>query len=257
MREGIPVGFVGAEGSYRPERLVIPRQSITLAISAAAVLRFVQEVAPQYQNTIHPHQRTAKGESRGGMVGMGLLAMDELFEQDIVFADFTAPCIPKKLSFRDWLELGVQITKEPAAITKAVSHIALNTLIHYPATLDLHPYAVVHQVAIGKPLFSGEAGELARLIPVDTIAHVTTFKDDYASMYREWKRIFIRHPNVRITPLNGSHLTIADPETLAFILARQKAFHEAFARLGRDVTASSIFDAAHDYVGTMLEKVEK
>ena len=71
MRAGNIVFFVGAEGSYEPEEKIDPKQPITLADSAAAVLNFSYHAAQDLKNydcDVDPEKRILIGESRGGMV---------------------------------------------------------------------------------------------------------------------------------------------------------------------------------------------
>lgn len=243
MRAGTPVVYVGAEGSWHASSN--PQRPITLADSAAAVLRFANIATCEY--SLDSVSRNVIGESRGAMVGMGIVALAENFEQEIILADLTAPCLPRKMTVDDLREMSGQLRVEPKEIIKLGGRLALKRLIHYPATIDPNLNAQKHQLAIGFALFSGEAGELARHIPKESLMHVTTFNKDFASMESEWRQIFKNHPDVRVTPLLGSHLTLADPETLQFILARNECIREATDNKITP-TQSNIFDRAHSFV---------
>ncbi len=248
VENGLPFIFVGPEGSYRPDgKYPIPKEGISLASSAAAVLNFTTEIASGYHYTLDQKKRILIGESRGAMAGMGMLALDELFGQDIVFADLTAPCFPRKAELKDLLGLSGHLISEPKSILKLAGKLGLSRLIHYPSTIDPHPYSIAHQIGMGPALFSGEAGDLARLITNDKIIHITCFDDDFASMPKVWREIFANHKNVRITPLEGSHLTIADPETLDYILARNHAFRNAHVAK-KELDGQQIFNDAHNLI---------
>jgi hypothetical protein len=182
------------------------------------------------------------------MVGMGLIALDAMFDQDVVFADLTAPCFPRKAEARDILKLSGHLISEPRSIIQLAGRLGMSRLIHYPSTIDPHPYSVAHQIGIGPALFSGEAGDLARLITNDKIIHITCFNDDFASMPKEWRKIFANHPGVKVTLLDGSHLTIADPDTLSIILARNKTFQKAYETDKTNIDGQAIFNDAHRLV---------
>ncbi len=247
MRAGNYVFFVGAEGSFEPEEKPRPNGPITLADSAAATLNFSYHAAQELiaeGYAVDPEKRSAIGESRGGMVGMGIAALAEDFCQEIVAADFAAPCLPRRLHLRDAKKFTEQITKEPSELIRLAGKLTLSRLVHYPSTIDLSPYSLKHQFAIGFALFSGEAGALARHIPQETLIHITVFNNDVASMHHEWNEIFQYHPNVRITPLPGSHMTIADLETLQFAIARNKAAQICLNEQ-EPLTQATVFDAAH------------
>lgn len=247
MRSGNYVFFVGAEGSFEPEERPQPNESITLADSAAAVLNFSYYAAQeliQRGDIVDPSRRSIIGESRGAMTGMGIIALAEDFGQEAIVADFAAPCLPRKMKLSDIRKFIGQIGQEPIEIAKLGGKLTLARLIHYPGTIDLSPYSLRHQLAIGFALFSGEAGALAKHIDQDKLIHITVFDNDIASMRAEWEDIFSNHPNIRITPLPGSHMTIADLETLQFAIARNKASQLCISE-DRPLTQESIFDAAH------------
>lgn len=247
MRAGNFVFFVGGEGSYKPpvkSKALLP---ISLAGSAAVVLNFSYHAGQELLSegySIDTQARTVIGESRGGMVGMGIIALASEFEQTVDYADLTAPCLPRKMTLQDTSKLTEQLVKEPVEIAKLLGSLTIGRLIHYPATFDLSLYSLKHQFAIGFALFSGEAGALARHIPEKSLIHITTFSGDFASMKHEWEEIFKNHPNIRITSLPGSHLTLADLETLKYIIGRNKAAQICKSEQ-EDLTLTSVFDAAH------------
>lgn len=246
VRGGSPVIVQGAEGSYRPpiSERKIPNRSISLARSAGALLTMSEFIASEHGGIIDAEKRILIGESRGGMVGMGVLALSEYFNQNVVYADLTAPCFPRKMEREDIRRFSEQFINEPKTFLRLAGKIALRQLIHYPSTIDLHPYSIAHQAGIGPALFSGEAGGLARLVDGNPIVHITCFDDDFASMPDEWRAIF-NGSNARITPLEGSHLSIADPETLRYIQARNQAYHTLNAQTDSDISGDALFDLAH------------
>ena len=243
MRHGNPVVMVGAEGSEHTKSSPF---GITLARSAAAVLQFAREAA--YKTEIDCSRRYLIGESRGAMVGMGIIALAETFDQEVLFADLTAPCFPRRFhAARDILTLAKHVSREPRTVIDLAGKLPIKLLFHYPATVDPNPGAFVHQLAIGTALFSGEAGELARAIPREQPMHVTTYDDDAASMHKVWVELFEHHANIRVTPLAGSHLSLADPQTLRYLIARNNIFQEQIAAQG-SVDAQAIFEEAHQKV---------
>ena len=247
MRAGNYTVFLGSEGSYRPEYNLDPNTPITLSDSAAAVLNFAYHSCRELDDDDHNIDiidRLLVGESRGGMVGMGIIALAEEFNQNIIMADLTAPCLPRKMKLADIRNLSSQILSEPKEIIRLGGNLALSRLVHYPETLDLSPTSLKYQLLIGPALFSGEAGELARHIDKEQLLHITVFENDFASMPDVWREIFADFPNVRITPLPGSHLTLADLETLQFIIARNKTANNCI-NIGSKLTKKAVFDEAH------------
>lgn len=250
MAHGNPVFFVGAEGSYHSGIDCGGEVcGISLAKSASAVLQFSRLAPELIEGTvdIDPVNRFMIGDSRGAMVGNGAYVFAPNFDQRIVYADLTAACFPRRFSVADIPKIINFAVREPLAAAGLLSSIAPEVALEYPSTLDFHPASLVHQLAIAPALFSGEAGDLARLVPTDAAMHMTTYRDDFASMHSEWVNIFQNHPNVRITSLDGSHLSLADPITRSYILARNQALIRLY-RPGEAINSAAVSEIAHSLV---------
>ncbi len=241
MRLGFPMVLVGPEGGHREESIFHPSEhasrlhNIKLGYSAHQ-LHNVLDVLPDAKRTNDNSHMILLGESRGAMVGQGVIAQAAQRNREVIYADLTAPCFPEPLRPRHLGRLFEQVAHEPVEIGKLLGRIALNPLVYYPATVDPHPQAIAYNVAIGPALFSGEAGALARHIPENQQMHITTFHDDFASMPHKWQQIFQNHPNVRIKTIDGAHLTIGDPTTLGHIERR-------LLQLARQINQRGSYDA--------------
>lgn len=250
MAHGNPVFFVGAEGSYHSGLdCGGTLWGISLAKSAAAVLQF-SGIASEFMGKsveVDGVDRFMIGDSRGAMVGNGISVLASYFDQKISYADLTAACFPRQFSIADIPKIVNFAVREPLAAAGLLSSIAPEVAFEYPSTFDLHPAALAHQLAIAPALFSGEAGDLARLVPRNASMHMTTYRDDFASMHDEWVEIFQNHPNVRVTPLDGSHLSLADPLTRSFILARNQALQRLYVP-GEEIDSSAVSEIAHQLV---------
>ena len=256
---GIPFIHVGNEGSYHPWGIPpIPKRGLTLVGSAGAALAFSEEVTKRdFPYLLHPELRTAIGESKGGMEGMALPTLASAFGQKILMADFTATCMPKKPSIKELFQFGDQLVRgETIGAARLAGRLAVDVLAHMPSTIDLNPYAFAHQVAKGPAIFSGEAGDLSRLLDENFVLHKTIFKGDGWSMVEEWVKIFGGSSNVRINQLDGIHLTIADPETKTFVMSRQMAFRDLYEQNDRRqqdqdgnelFSGQDIWNLAHEY----------
>ena len=262
-RAGSPVIFVGAEGSGRIKAKQTPEGPITLANSAASLLSISQVISqdllseqldadvatgamrPQ-EKLIDTVNRYLLGESRGGMTGMGVMALADAFGQRVLAADLTAPCLPRKLEGkREVGKLLYQIGREPSEMLKLVGKLGVGRLIHYRRTINRSRESLWHQIVIGGALFNGETGALARKVSKDAVIHMSVFENDFASMSDVWHEIFKNHPDVRITPLPGGHMTIGDYETLQFVIGRLKAF-QICMREGIKPSAETIFEPAKE-----------
>lgn len=227
MRLGIPTVLVGAESSFRPDKKHKPSEvdpaehKISLTRSAHNThLAFDAVSENGLQRSIDTQDMILLGESRGAMVGKGILWLADNHDRNVVYADLTAPCFPEKFELHTIKDLLKQAYGERAAIATLASTLTLGRLVHYPATLDLHPQAVCANLSTFWPLFNGESGRLGHNVPPLQNLHVTTFNDDLVSMPDIWREIYANHPNVRIKQIDGAHLTIVHPKTMEHIERR-------------------------------------
>jgi len=248
VRAGNYVLFVGSEGRYGAYQKVKAASPISLANSAATVLNFSYHMIAELRSAGHDvdeEKRFVVGESRGGMVGEGIDALAEEFAQDVLFSDQVAPCLPERLqSITDIVRLTEQIAKEPGEMAKLLGSLTLSRLRYYPHTIDIRLDCLKHQAAIGGALFSGETGHLSLRTPGTTLKHLTVFDNDFASNRSWWETRYMDNPLVRTTPLPGGHMTIADLETLRYVLARNKTAQQ-FINSGSELTAN-VFDLSHE-----------
>jgi len=253
MGTGNLVVIVGAEGSNRTCADHGGRLSgISLEKSAVAVLNFSGEVVDQYDE-LDKDSCLIKGASRGAMVGMGMQALAGLYDKRVLYADLTAPCFPRPFNpLHDTYGLIRFVMNEPQTLISLGFKMPLSLARRYHASIDLHPASLLHELAITSPLFSGEAGDLARLINPDTDPqmHITTFGRDLLSMHGDWMQIFANHQGVRVTPLKGSHLALADKQTSAFQRARNRAAQEQILA-GNGVSSHVISEAAHEHISEL------
>lgn len=256
MRLGIPTVFVGAEASYRPSNAELPNDvddsehRISLTRSAHNTNVIFDAVSNQGLNrVVDTSDMILLGESRGAMVGKGILWLAMLHDRNIVYGDLTAPCFPEKFELHTIKDLLKQAYGERAALATLASTLTLKRLVHYPATIDLHPSSVCANLATFWPLFNGEAGQLGRNVPSDQALHVTTFKDDLVSMPDIWREIYANHPNVRIKPIDGAHLTIAHPKTMEHIERRIFALLREVDRTGGTDATKIDFSRVHLFDG--------
>jgi hypothetical protein len=224
MRLGVPGVAIGIEGSYRTQQQTTVLQQVqglfnqSLLRSSHHIHRILDVIDSNNESlSVHTKDMILLGESRGAMIGKGILGLATKYNRNIPYADITAPCFPEKFSVTKTPNLMKQVIREPLEFVKLFGSIGLRSLIHYPASIDLHPHAIANNISIGPALFSGDAGKLAATIPREQNMHITTFHDDFASMPHVWEDIYKQHSNVRIKRIEGAHLTIAHSRTLEYI----------------------------------------
>jgi hypothetical protein len=227
MRLGIPIVAIGAEGSYRDGQSVLSKSmskrlaNISIRTSAHNFHEILNSVDDLVDGqTVDTKQAVILGESRGGMVGEAVIAFAWHQGRSIIYSDLTAPCFPEGLDIKDAPDMALQAAREPIELIKSVGSITIGRLIHYPETLDLHPSAILHNIATIPALLSPDTGKLAKQIPRTHNQHITAFKDDFICDVDGWRKILKNHPNVRIVPVEGAHTTIAHPTTLSYIESR-------------------------------------
>ncbi len=225
MRLGIPITLIGAEGSYHPKvelsKDAVARLSkISLATSAHNFHEILTAADDEVPAMTGHSDIVLLGESRGAMVGMGIVAFADYHKRNVVYSDLTAPCFPTKFSLSEAPEMSKQLLSEPLQLVKIVGGLTLRTLIHYPPTIDPHPTASANNLATLPTLLSGQAGQLGSHIPKLHNMHVTLFSNDIVSNPEGWRQIFAGHPNIRVIGIDGAHLTIAHPSTLSHIESR-------------------------------------
>lgn len=252
MRLGVSGMAIGIEGSYRnPDKVPLTAHMQSLQdhslLRTAHHMHKILDTVQSEGDKLHikTHDMILLGESRGAMVGKGVLALADLYDRNIPYADLTAPCFPQKFSISKTPELMKQIIQEPLEFAKLVGSISLRNMVHYPASLDVHPKAILNNMLLGPNLFSGESGELASLIPKEQNMHITTFHDDFASMPHVWEDIYADHKNVRIQRIEGAHLTIAHSKTLEHIDKRIFALLFEMERCGSKQADALEFHKVH------------
>ncbi len=254
MRAGFPIVFAGAEGSYHhgmasPDMLA----KITLEHSAEVLLDVAGDVILDGPHAMpidtDLNRRTLIGESRGAMVGMGVVAMAQEHGQTIDYADLTAPCFPKSFELTMIPRLAMQEMTEVLSISRLMYSLPARLKMRLASTVDMDPVSLTCQMGIAPCLLSGEAGDLARRIERGQPMHITAFNRDGMSMISEWRKIFENYSDVIITPLDGSHLTLVDPETLEFVLARREAVHMISER-GMNVSANLVSMLSHQIINS-------
>lgn len=258
MRLGIPIVAVGAEGSFRDGQKLVGGSimgrlaNISVGNTAHNLHEILGTVDQLVDNeSVGTNQVVVLGESRGGMVAEAFIAIAGHHGRSVIYSDITAPCFPEGFDLRDLPDMAKQAVKEPLELVRSIGSFTLGRLIHYPETLDLHPSALLHSVATIPALLNTDTGNFARRIPKDHNQHITVFRDDVICNVRGWQKILKHHPNIRIMPIDGAHVTIAHPTTLRHIDSRiLSLIHE----IGR---SSSIDPADIDFSNVHLNDGRK
>lgn len=235
---GRPMIFVGAEhGTNKTTHIQefgrVPTtfersKTISLAKSAQSSQLITTAIRDRRQLS---NQLVKTGESRGAMLTPGHYPYAELYGNEIVYADTTAPCIPERM-FSDKNDI-LRLIQWPSA--EAIGLLALGVALNktralkrHMGTVTLNPnFMVSNFVGVAPALFSGEAGNFSRWLPKDAPLYISTFKNDMVSRPDVWRQLFEEHDNVYIREhRGGTHMTLANDEVLA---SKARRINEALA----------------------------
>lgn len=233
---GYPVVFIGPEGNVRPSSiellgkftvglpgLINKLGDIELAQSAHNIHQILDGLAEGQHHDIDFNNIIWFGESRGAMIGMGVLAFAPHHDRRIEAAEMIAPCFPEPTTLKELFANKEQLLREKDRLGEVGRGISKAYRKHIHSTLNLSPLSILYQAAMFPTLISGQAGELAKAIPVDeTDIDITNFASDLVSKPLVWQRIFAHHHQVIFHLTDGSHMTVAEKPTARAVLTRMQ-----------------------------------
>jgi len=239
---GLPFVIVGAEHGTNQlpmpyELLRVPAtfersKTISLAKSAQSSQLITSHIRDRYGLS---NKIIKTGESRGAMLTPGHFPYAELYGNEIVYGDVTAPCVPKKLLSEraDWMRLARWPGSE-AMGTLAVGLLLAKkkALKRQMGTVTLNPnFMTSNFVGIGPALFSGEAGRFTEWTPLSAAMYISTFKNDTVSRPGVWRELYEDHDNVYIREhRRGTHMTLACDEVIDSKAVRMNAVTDMLVR---------------------------
>jgi hypothetical protein len=215
MRLGYPMVIKGPEKGG----------SIPLSHSAYNTHRVLDETE---KIGLHESKVAAiEGYSRGAMIGFGTGAYADQHGRKIVYSNLTDPCLAHPIEFTA-RQLGETLSNmKDAPIEVLASAVQLGRLVlnpaklfHYRETINLSVEGARQFYQTGKPLFTGEAGFLARHFPEDSQATICFFRNSLANHQAEFVDILKHHEGVEIKRPRGGHITGMDKRILGNIITR-------------------------------------
>lgn len=236
MRAGNNVAFLSLRGSRQFEDSSETLTRISLANTAAALLRFGNEVQRRQTKkglSIHPQNRFTYGSSHAGAVALVANAIDTDFEQKIRASDAIAPSPTIRLeNLRQWVKLGEQALHEPFKVPFILGRLGVRLTLHYRNTVELDLRNLSHQLELCGGIFNGElnaaAAHIAGGINGNTI-RITEYDGDRTCNDGGLEQTLSpnTHPNTSFEERRGIHMTIIDPDvTLPIMMGFNKAYQE-------------------------------
>lgn len=185
-----------------------------------------------------------EGYSRGAMIGFGTLAYAARHKRKIIYANLTDPCMAHgiELNSRQLMETLDNFKDAPAELLTTavqVGRLILNPvkLFHYKDSVDFSVAGFRQFYRTGRPLFTGEAGFLARHVPPDAQATVCFFRRSLANHQAEFIDILKEHDGIEIKRTGFGHTTGMDKRILGNIITR---FSGLVDQLGAGVKPADI-----------------
>lgn len=163
------------------------------------------------------------GYSRGAMVGFGVNVYSSQYGRDIAYSDYIDPCLAHGVGVRDvnWPEIPGYLGREVFALAKGLAHSSPATL-RKMARYAMPPSATfwLQQVAVGKALFSGQAGDFITEMHPDTPGHVTLYTSSRFNHAADYQDVLSRYPHIVTREEPGYHLTGVEPRVRHGVLGR-------------------------------------
>lgn len=161
-----------------------------------------------------PNSAAVEGYSRGAMIGFGTVAYGPIHRRDIVFANWTDPCIYKRpeMTAGELLQRVINMKKLPVEAGSAVLEIGRLLLnprkaAEFRETVDLSLEGLEQLINTGRAVFSGEAGFLAERMPADTHGTVGFFMSSLGNDEAEYRKVLGRYEKINIKPVHGGHIS--------------------------------------------------
>lgn len=156
-----------------------------------AIAKHMAEVSPSRDDD----NFVVHGISRAAMIGIGINALADRHDMNVMHNTLIAPCYPAPLSLKNISKYSHIIPDEIIAVAGMLK-IPPQTLRHYVSTLDISPEGLRYAVATIPELTSGNAGKLADAMPEDTSAYIMGFEGDAMSDIHEYERKLQNHEDV-------------------------------------------------------------
>lgn len=185
------------------------------------------------------------GESRGSMLAPAQYPYANEYENNILYSDTTAPCVPERLftNKEDSLRLAAWLGYEAVGgLILGAEILGQQAMKRRLGTVALNPnFITSNLIGVGPALFSGEFGVFAEWVPEDAAMFYSTFKNDLFTKPDVLKRLYAEHPNVYIrTHRSGTHATLANDHVIDAKAMRINAFGDLYIAKNNDYTRDDL-----------------
>ncbi len=190
------------------------------------------------------------GISRGGMHALGITAKaPHIDNKQVIYGDYTVPCFPDGIQPSKDIALLPKLIGNELGASTALLRLPFSALKHYPQTVPLNPKKQFQQFKEVPVLLSGQVGNAARNMPVETFGHVTNYLGDIMGQGSRWAPILEPYDNVTVENFKGGgHVSMVSSRCQEKWEARIRAVHEVLeshpqiAALGPAALAAAVRD---------------
>ena len=188
-----------------------PEKNVSIPLSHSAFLTHALLDATDEEGFSRPKVIAHKGFSRGAMIGFGVNAYAPIFGRQLIYSERDDPCVAHhilELTRDEIVDYLGYVPEELFTVGRQLGSILLDPrrLKHYVQTVDLSPNGLIQVVRTGRPLFGGEAGLMAELVPDDAQMHVTFQRGMPANHREDYKRRLAGRDGVVIKEYRGTHV---------------------------------------------------
>lgn len=179
-----------------------------------------------------------RGISRGGMLALVATALAQQntdYGLDSFYFSSTAPCFPRPLKLdRKYIKMPLY---EASSLMYHMAKMPLNTLTHYPRTVDTNTRFAISDA---RALVNGDAGRALKHMspnPNVTRGYVLGYPDDVMGMGQVWEEDFSGFPDVtvdldadKLMKVFNGHLRAVSHDDLSDAMERQMRLVEESKR---------------------------
>ncbi len=229
VEAGIPTILISRELSWEK-----PLSQARTTHNMLKISKFILE----QNDSLDSNNIQARGISRGGMLAINATAMTQNnpeYGMNFFYFSATAPCFPRPLKLStEYLKMPLS---EGGSLLYHISKMPLNTLLHYPKTIDANPSFALQDALT---LINGDTGKFAKqLKPEKTHGYILVFSEDIMSMGKVWQEDFKHFKDVKvdidsnnISNLYNGHLRVISRQDMSNAIKRQLRLAEEYNNSG-------------------------
>lgn len=200
MNEGMPVLVVSA-----PKPAGINLNNLHRLISLKRDAEVHHRILNDYEQIIGDTPTIISyGFSRGAMDGFGIQQLAGQHGRKVAYFDYLDPCVEHPLTPEDCRPDKLMLYLGQEALAAARTLLKPEGWQRLLRTAGDSAHLLQH-TAVAFSVFSGEAGELARSVPIDAVGRLAFLAHSHFNHVDTYSKVFAQHPNIHFAPAPGYH----------------------------------------------------